>query len=239
MCRQPLLPSLSLSPAKLMIMALVDKACPLNATDHATNYITDVSSSRLPNISNPPAISSEGSGLMSALNRLPNIFNPPAISSEGSGLMSALNGSLNLPGLRFQWEWRRTLRPNDINLYKSDLALSIAYALSDLAERLHVFMQLEMKEGDEIDAMLHQTGELLDLSGSSINDSGIGMICNYLYLNYPNLSELNLNSCKALLPDVVVQAVQTKLEMEEGDEIDAMLHQTGDVVVQAVQTKVN
>ncbi|GJS07276.1 auxin transport protein BIG [Tanacetum coccineum] len=34
---------------------------------------------------------------------------------------------------------------------------------------------------------------------------------NSLYLNCPNLSELNLNSCKALLPDVVVQAVQTQV----------------------------
>ncbi|GKF16310.1 hypothetical protein Tco_0061228, partial [Tanacetum coccineum] len=40
----------------------------------------------------------------------------------------------------------------------SDLTLSIAYALSGPAERLHVFLQLEMEEGDEIDAMLHQTG---------------------------------------------------------------------------------
>ncbi|GJX75160.1 putative RNA-directed DNA polymerase, partial [Tanacetum coccineum] len=65
---------------------------PLNATDHATNHVTDASSSRLPNISN-------------AL----------AISSEGPRLMSTLNGSLNPPGLLFQWEWRRPLRPNDIS----------------------------------------------------------------------------------------------------------------------------
>ncbi|GJX63103.1 RNA-directed DNA polymerase, eukaryota, reverse transcriptase zinc-binding domain protein [Tanacetum coccineum] len=36
---------------------------PLNATDHATNHVTDASSSRLPNISNAPAISSEGPGM--------------------------------------------------------------------------------------------------------------------------------------------------------------------------------
>nr|GFC31487.1 hypothetical protein [Tanacetum cinerariifolium] len=80
---------------------------------------------------------------------------------------------------------------------------------------------------------------LLDLNWSSISDSGIGMICNFataqlpllelmdsyvnqtlnphsakqtsLYLNCSNLSELNLNSCKALLVILVVLINKFKL----------------------------
>nr|GEW81075.1 hypothetical protein [Tanacetum cinerariifolium] len=48
--------------------------------------------------------------------------------------------------------------PDKVTGGRSDPTLSIAYALSDPAEQLHVFLQLEMDEGDEIDAMLHQTG---------------------------------------------------------------------------------
>nr|GEZ49622.1 F-box/LRR-repeat protein 17-like [Tanacetum cinerariifolium] len=69
----------------------------------------------------------------------------------------------------------------------------------------------------------HARLKKLSLWGCSSLDS--------LYLNCPNLSELNLNSCNALLPEKLVLQC-SKLEI---------VHAVGcpDVVVQAVQTQVS
>ncbi|GJV37475.1 auxin transport protein BIG [Tanacetum coccineum] len=96
----------------------------------------------------------------------------------------------------------------------------------------HLATQKCIDEGGIL-SLLHQatsyTSEAVYKTCSSEKAEPLGCSSlDYLYLNCPNLSELNLNSCKALLP--VLQS--SKLES---------VHAVGcpDVVVQAVQTQVS
>ncbi|GJR33562.1 RNA-directed DNA polymerase, eukaryota, partial [Tanacetum coccineum] len=101
----------------------------------------------------------------------------------------------------------------------ASLQLSRSVVLSLTAVNLRGLRMLSLAFGLEVtDASV-----IMDCELSSISDSGIGMICNVVPV--PNLSELNSNSCKALLPEKLVLQC-SKLES---------VHVVGcpDVVVQA------
>ncbi|CAN1131773.1 F-box/LRR-repeat protein 17 [Linum perenne] len=121
------------------------------------------------------------------------------------------------------------------NIHIASVRLSHAVVLALTAANLRGLRMLSLVLGADItDASVaaisscYSKLELLDLSGSSISDSGIGMICNVfpgtlsrlllalcpnitsiawnwllqaLYLNCPKLNDLNLNSCRNLHPE--------------------------------------
>nr|GEW71167.1 PHD finger protein ALFIN-LIKE 5 [Tanacetum cinerariifolium] len=101
---------------------------------------------------------------------------------------------------------------------RSDLTLSIAYALSDPAKRLHVFLQLEMEEGNEIDAIG---------GGDEDKKPNTGDQGDHINLKVKARSDLTLSIAYALCDPAERLHVFLQLEMEEGNEIDAMLYQTG------------
>ncbi|PWA34030.1 hypothetical protein CTI12_AA622980 [Artemisia annua] len=113
---------------------------------------------------------------------------------------------------------------------------------------LKVKAQLEMEEGDEIDAMLHQTGGgggdmpntgdqgahiHLKVKGQGGNEVFFrikrGTQLKKLMNAYCDRQSVKLYSVVFLYEGRRLLGEQTphELEMEEGDEIDAMLHQTG------------
>ncbi|KAJ6956202.1 hypothetical protein NC652_007333 [Populus alba x Populus x berolinensis] len=117
--------------------------------------------------------------------------------------------------------------------------------------------ELDMEDGDEIDAMLHQTGGAVKTSqpqeedkkpndqSAHINLKVKGQDGNEVFFRikrstqlkklmnaYCDRQSVEFNSIAFLFDGRRLRGEQTpdELEMEDGDEIDAMLHQTGGAV---------